>query len=618
MYRFLFLFLISSFCHAVPEYGGNSGCPSKTLINGVADMRCWNGVDVISLAGDWLLNYETLDGKPVYQGRATLPVDFNNAEQEIPFLGRGIYRATILLAEPLKNAALQLPHSYMARKIVLIDSSGKQEILFDSGIIEKTEHTIFKMRTPLIHIGTMDTRSELIVITYNTESVHENSDDPLLLGSSTSITRHSLILKYISTAVSAVLIFVGLINLVLWMARTKNVSALSLAALSFILSARQITTSGVIYDFLPELLTTFDTAIGWGTLFFGVIFGFIYFRTSFPKLVPKWIPAIGIVMSVIGIIIYWVTPLYEVQIFGIYYRLGILLLVIVMLGHLLQGLHQSNSFLKLTIVSGFIPVLSLAADIIYFQYLKTYSSISFSVVGMAFFVGMQTLLMALRYWSSLKQSEELTIELRSLNASLEDKVAARTEELEQKNKLLQDMARTDPLTKLGNRRAFDDFMIHEVARSHRSSQPFVVCLIDIDNFKPINDKFGHDTGNRVLEKFAEILTQSGRIGDFQARLGGDEFCIILPETTPDHALIITERLRQVIAEYIFHINNHDFSITASFGLALWQPDRSTDQILKYADQALYRAKAAGRNCIHSHWHSTPRNSEEARQGNDGC
>jgi diguanylate cyclase (GGDEF)-like protein len=167
---------------------------------------------------------------------------------------------------------------------------------------------------------------------------------------------------------------------------------------------------------------------------------------------------------------------------------------------------------------------------------------------------------------------------------------------------LKKLSITDPLTGLLNRRYFQERLEEEVARSQRHNRPVSLLMVDLDGFKRFNDTFGHPAGDRALRLTGDTLLRMVRHMDIVARLGGDEFVVILPETGPERALQIAERIRQEIAE----IKPPDAEprpgkaerLSVSIGIASYTvQDESAEAILEHADQALYRAKAAGRNRI---------------------
>lgn len=150
---------------------------------------------------------------------------------------------------------------------------------------------------------------------------------------------------------------------------------------------------------------------------------------------------------------------------------------------------------------------------------------------------------------------------------------------------------TDPLTQLLNRRGLSAVLEYFLT----TRQPFAVLAVDIDHFKRVNDTFGHDVGDEVIIRIARELEQSSRQTDVVCRNGGEEFLMILPGANTDTALKIAEQARQRIAQLDISTVG---SVSISLGVALWQPDNgSMEQVFKSADDALYQAKKAGRNCV---------------------
>ncbi|QPB82538.1 diguanylate cyclase [Pseudoalteromonas rubra] len=197
--------------------------------------------------------------------------------------------------------------------------------------------------------------------------------------------------------------------------------------------------------------------------------------------------------------------------------------------------------------------------------------------------------------------------LKSLNENLQDRIDERTAELTKANALLEKTANQDPLTGLFNRRFFTLRFEQELDRSSRYGCLFALVLLDIDHFKQINDQWGHDIGDEVLKEVARFLLVSSRSSDMVARIGGEEFCILIPECEQDQVAIYLERLRCDLTELNFTAKDTRFTISASFGVAFYQPGvRSGKVMLKQADDALYDAKRTGRNrvCVYQEQHHT--------------
>jgi len=155
---------------------------------------------------------------------------------------------------------------------------------------------------------------------------------------------------------------------------------------------------------------------------------------------------------------------------------------------------------------------------------------------------------------------------------------------------LAELATIDFLTRIPNRRATEDFLEKELSRAIRSRSRFSVLLIDIDNFKIINDRYGHAAGDRALYRTAEIFKSNIRKLDSVGRWGGDEFLIILSESSIDDAVHLADRLNNKFSESNILIDNRIISITISTGIACSKNITNVDEILKTADEALYEAK----------------------------
>lgn len=157
----------------------------------------------------------------------------------------------------------------------------------------------------------------------------------------------------------------------------------------------------------------------------------------------------------------------------------------------------------------------------------------------------------------------------------------------------------DSLTGLANRAAFDDFMYQAYNRWKRSNNPLSMAIADIDHFKTINDNFGHLAGDKVLKKVASIFKGAIREVDFIARFGGEEFVFIFESTTTEQTRTITEKLRSMIEDCLFCYRDKEVKVTVSFGISTLLPTDDMESLFIKADEAMYAAKKAGRNCIES-------------------
>ena len=199
-----------------------------------------------------------------------------------------------------------------------------------------------------------------------------------------------------------------------------------------------------------------------------------------------------------------------------------------------------------------------------------------------------------------KQRDQREQEVASRLQSLAGRVATMEQEAlgfrahleEQRQKAL-----IDTLTGLPNRAAWNERLDHEIDQLQKNRSSLLLGILDLDHFKRINDGYGHLAGDKVLKIIASQLKKRLRPSDFVARFGGEEFVVLLPHTQMADGLALLERLRVTIQECPFHFKGEPVTITVSMGITLFKPGERSDLVLKRADQALYRAKAEGRNRI---------------------
>ncbi len=195
-----------------------------------------------------------------------------------------------------------------------------------------------------------------------------------------------------------------------------------------------------------------------------------------------------------------------------------------------------------------------------------------------------------------QREQEVAARLKGLAervANMEQEALGYREHLEvQRQKALR-----DPLTGLPNRAAWSERLDHEVNAWHQCGNSLSLAMLDLDHFKRINDGYGHLAGDKVLKIIANVLSKRLRPTDFIARFGGEEFVLLMPDSTLADALAVGEVLRAAIEACPFHFKGEPVTITVSMGVAQFQPGERSDLALKRADEALYRAKAAGRNQV---------------------
>lgn len=209
--------------------------------------------------------------------------------------------------------------------------------------------------------------------------------------------------------------------------------------------------------------------------------------------------------------------------------------------------------------------------------------------------------------SAMKElAEKLLAETRRMqetNSALEQKLEASRDDIASLQRDLDDVRREsllDPLTKIANRKSFDEGMDAAIAEASETGVPLCLMIIDIDHFKSFNDTYGHQTGDQVLRLVAMTLKSNIKGKDLAARYGGEEFVAILPSTDMEGAVIVAENIRRAIQakELLKRSTNEKLGrITASFGVAAYQAGDTPAMLIERADRCLYAAKHAGRNRV---------------------
>lgn len=186
--------------------------------------------------------------------------------------------------------------------------------------------------------------------------------------------------------------------------------------------------------------------------------------------------------------------------------------------------------------------------------------------------------------------------ISDLRSKLRNKLA----ELDAATRQLAEIATHDELTRLPNRREFNHRLAQEWERAQRGLSAFHVAIVDVDFFKQVNDRHGHPAGDRVLQEIAQLLSRTIRQTDVVARVGGEEFATLLIGHPDEEVRAALERLRLAVERHDWAHRITGLSVTVSIGAAAWQPGCSSEQVLQWADQALYSAKRLGRNRVEIH------------------
>ncbi len=240
-------------------------------------------------------------------------------------------------------------------------------------------------------------------------------------------------------------------------------------------------------------------------------------------------------------------------------------------------------------------LISGTSDALYYRR-NTDPYIELFAIAVFLFIAVQVMYVSWGYMRLLIREKGLSLRLQELNESLEQQVKSRTQDLQEANQQLALAATTDALTGLPNRRAFDEQVEKELKRVQRYGSEFCLAIADADWFKSVNDRFGHDFGDLVLQRMGVFFSQRLRSTDFVARIGGEEFAILLPATSIESAQHLMNELCSNFKTLHFP-EQSDYQVSVSIGLAQWHFDESFTELYQRADRALYQAKQEGRGRV---------------------
>ena len=347
-----------------------------------------------------------------------------------------------------------------------------------------------------------------------------------------------------------------------------------------------------------------------GYSYFFIAFGFIllglrqYISDFFSIIVANLVIVGGYSLLILGVLRFLK---YEKRIFV---QISVLSLFLMTLAFLYFTYVQEHTNIRIIIVSIMLSGLSLFAGMVVLTYKKHKGLTFIRFLGGAFIICAIIFLIRVHFTftevpltnfmdaGTIHAFSLLAMQLVTISSCFSLTVSAS----QQLAKKLAVQATIDSLTNIYNRRAFDEFATKSVLRAQREDTPISVIIMDIDLFKQVNDQYGHQVGDKVLQEFSARLKKSLRQYDILARYGGEEFTLLLPDTDTETAMIIAEKLRDKIAQPVFCFEGGaELAVTASFGVATSQGKYiDWQQLISLADQALYHAKASGRNCVKLH------------------
>ena len=586
--------------------------------------------DIIQLDGEWEFYWNQLISPTeidtaLMTGYINVPSSWNNYITDkgtISGDGYATYRLTFV-TDKKGRLALKIPRVRTAYKLWV-----NGELTGSSGTVGTTRATMVPQYLPqVVFFDAKQGNNEVVIQVSNFYHRSGGILESIKLGSEKQI----LELQYKNIAYNVLvfgcLMLMGAYHLALFFFRKKNTSALYFGSFCILIGIRTLLVGEC---FLIHLFPQFSWEIAHKimtlTYYLGVPLISMFFRSVFAKYFDARINKMAQIMGAVFGIFVILTPARVFTVVNPLYQIWTVIAIIYMFGVLIKiSLHKEKDSWFIVLGASTL-LLATLNDIIFLSiwmndyrpaFLKAlFRKGDLSSVGQLIFAFASSLLLAKKFSDSMEQKEIITAKLSEMNTNLDKIVLHRTEalveanekiehqkhELEKANRRLKKLSLKDPLTKLWNKRKYDETINSEWNRCLRHQRPISLIIIDIDYFKEYNDYYGHLAGDRCLTRVGQTIKNSlPRPTYMAARYGGEEFIVILPETEKEEAVRIADMLRRKIeALHICHEKSPVCNyLTASIGVASMVPtiNSSHEKLFKAADKALYQSKANGRNQV---------------------
>lgn len=320
-------------------------------------------------------------------------------------------------------------------------------------------------------------------------------------------------------------------------------------------------------------------------------------KSMYPKEMKNTPVLIGVIISLVCIVLTLVSrpSFYSSLLEYVFIVLGIYMIYNLYVVLLAYRRKRPTALVNLIAIMVFFT--AVVNDV--FASLEFIESLPFVTIGFFFYVLIQSINLSREYALKLNEAENLSLDLKKLNLSLDEKIKNRTEELKQKNEELKQLTLLDGLTGIYNRRYFEEHLTIFFDEALLSTKTISILMIDVDNFKQFNDQKGHVAGDRLLIDLAQLLNNLCIPNSFVARYGGEEFSIVLMDYSVQEVLQFAEDVRLEVEEQKYEQSSSSTYITVSIGVSSTE-DHSfvhKEELIKRADQALYASKSNGKNQV---------------------
>lgn len=559
---------------------------------------------LVSLKGEWIFYWQQLlDPHEIEPSQQLTSPEFIEVpgvweDETGSMIGQATYTLTVKVPDIRVGQVMgfYIPHQYSSYDLWAdgehIASNGKV------GIDKGTSSPAF--RKELAFFTPNDPEIQLTMQIANYEHPTGGANRKILFGTADAITTYYSELVASTLFVIGGILVMGIYQIGIFIFRRHEKAFMYFGILSILIAARALFVEPLFITVLfPEFSWIWQHRIEILITYIAYSMYLLFLGNLYPKEMSSRVMRVLIGLSaVLFVVTIFTEPLLYLPVFNSFLVVAFLTIIYTLFVLVMAvRKRRPTSIINLTAsILFFITVINdalVSLDWIEGFFIATY--------GFFLYILVQSINLSRNYARKFQESELLTGELRELNLSLDEKIQARTEQLEAMNEKLHELTILDGLTGLYNRRFFDEKMEEMADESERSNEPLTLLLIDLDEFKKYNDKYGHVLGDKLIKLagslFREVVGNSGYV----ARYGGEEFAVILPNCVQEQGNAIAEEIRFAMVEAnCEHLGNPPSNIaTLSIGgtSSSLHSHKVTEDWLKFADRGLYKSKENGKNCV---------------------
>ncbi|MDC7234023.1 MAG: GGDEF domain-containing protein [Spirochaetales bacterium] len=542
----------------------------------LSSFSCFNTSSPIRLDGQWDFRWNELlePGDPEWletpEKYYPVPLFWTSYKgQDYERVGQGTYRLLIRTSQECQYYGIKLPEIFSEYRL-WINSD-----LVDERWAGEGEKVLFlKPWTFVVH-----SESEVLDVILQVRNLnHSNAGigQSILIGSEQEIRRNNLFYISLDVILIGICLFAGIYHSIIYIFRREEKELLYFGLFCFTISLRTFTTGSTlisqVFPSIPFLIgSRIATLFIPLSVFFFLAFSYYFFREYVPVVLFKILQAINLSYLILVLV---TDSLVYSKIYS-WYLLVIIASCALVIGINVYAIIKKKAY-SLIFFSGWLILMAgIANDMMH--YLQIIITGYFLSAFFAGFILLESLILAIKFSQEHRMVYELSERLeKAINT-----------------------ANQDPLTGLFNRRYLEMVGNREQGLYRRYGTCFSLVILDIDRFKGINDSFGHDVGDIVIMKLADVISRQVRDTDIPARYGGDEFVVLLPQSRGQDALHVAEKIRKAVEETVVSVeDDQDIRFTISLGVASsCSKEDSYESILRRADERLYESKDKGRNKV---------------------